>query len=438
MAIQLAQLILSLSILIVLHELGHFLPAIAFKTRVEKFYLFFDPWFSIFKKKIGHTEVGLGWLPLGGYVKIAGMVDESMDTEALKEPAKPWEFRSKKPWQRLVILLGGVTVNFLLAIVIYAGVMAYWGKQYVATEDLKYGIWALETGEKLGLQSGDRIVSVNGKSVPNFSAVQVEILLGGGGTVEVNRNGSTVSLPITDAFIKQALEAKEPLAMPRVPFVVDQFSAGSGAEKAGLQKGDSLVALNGQPLSFYDEYLKALPALKGQQVQVDVVRNGQAMTFPVQLSDAGKMGIGPVFDLSRYYAVRNETFGGFAAVGEGWNVAVERLTYYVRQFKVIFSPETGAYKEVGGFYAILKQYPDEWDWRGFWEFTAFLSIMLGFLNVLPIPALDGGHAVFVIIEMITGKAPSTRILEVAQTIGFVLLLGLLIYANGNDILRALE
>ena len=182
MAIQLAQLILSLSILIVLHELGHFLPAIAFKTRVEKFYLFFDPWFSIFKKKIGHTEVGLGWLPLGGYVKIAGMVDESMDTEALKEPAKPWEFRSKKPWQRLVILLGGVTVNFLLAIVIYAGVMAYWGKQYVATEDLKYGIWALETGEKLGLQSGDRIVSVNGKSVPNFSAVQVEILLGGGGT----------------------------------------------------------------------------------------------------------------------------------------------------------------------------------------------------------------------------------------------------------------
>jgi regulator of sigma E protease len=334
--------------------------------------------------------------------------------------------------------LGGVTVNFLLAIVIYAGVMAYWGKQYVATEDLKYGIWALETGEKLGLQSGDRIVSVNGKPVPNFSAVQVEILLGAGGTVEVNRNGSIVSLPITDAFIKQALETKEPMAMPRVPFVVDQFSAGSGAEKAGLQKGDSLVALNGQPLSFYDEYLKALPALKGQQVQVDVVRNGQAMTFPVQLSDAGKMGIGPVFDLSRYYAVRNETFGGFAAVGEGWNVAVERLTYYVRQFKVIFSPETGAYKEVGGFYAILKQYPDEWDWRGFWEFTAFLSIMLGFLNVLPIPALDGGHAVFVIIEMITGKAPSTRILEVAQTIGFVLLLGLLIYANGNDILRALQ
>ena len=438
MAIQLAQLILSLSILIVLHELGHFLPAIAFKTRVEKFYLFFDPWFSVFKKKIGHTEVGLGWLPLGGYVKIAGMVDESMDTEALKEPAKPWEFRSKKPWQRLIILLGGVTVNFLLAIVIYAGVMAYWGKQYVATEDLKYGIWALETGEKLGLQSGDRIVSVNGKAVPNFSAVQVEILLGAGGTVEVNRNGSVVSLPITDAFIKQAIETKEPLAMPRVPFVVDQFSAGSGAEKAGLQKGDSLVALNGQPLSFYDEYLKALPALKGQLVRVDVVRNGQTMTFPVQLSDAGKMGIGPVFDLSRYYAVRNETFGGLSAVGEGWNVAVERLTYYVRQFKVIFSPETGAYKEVGGFYAILKQYPDEWDWRGFWEFTAFLSIMLGFLNVLPIPALDGGHAVFVIIEMITGKAPSTRILEVAQTIGFVLLLGLLIYANGNDILRALQ
>jgi regulator of sigma E protease len=438
MVIQLAQLILSLSILIVLHELGHFLPAIAFKTRVEKFYLFFDPWFSVFKKKIGHTEVGLGWLPLGGYVKIAGMVDESMDTDALKEPAKPWEFRSKKPWQRLVILLGGVTVNFVLAIVIYAGVMAYWGKQYVATSDLRYGVWALETGEALGLKSGDKVLTVNGKSVENFSAVQVEVLLGSGGVVTVERQGQRVDLPITDAFIKVALEAKEPLAMPRVPFVVDQFAPGSGAEKAGLIKGDSLVGLNGQPLAFYDEYLAALPALKGQTVQVDVVRDGKALTFPVALSDAGKMGIGPVFDLARYYPVRNETFGGFSAVAEGWNMSVERLTYYVRQFKVIFSPETGAYKEVGGFYAILKQYPDEWDWRGFWEFTAFLSIMLGFLNVLPIPALDGGHAVFVIVEMITGKAPSTRILEVAQTIGFFLLLALLLYANGNDILRALE
>ncbi len=438
MFIQFAQFILGLSFIIVLHELGHFLPAIAFKVRVEKFYLFFDPWFSLFKKNIGDTEVGIGWLPLGGYVKISGMVDESMDTEALKQEPKPWEFRSKKPWQRLVILLGGVIVNFLLAIVLYAGIMAYWGKQYVATSDVKYGIWATEVGKSFGFENGDKIVSVNGKPVENFQAIPIEILLGADGSVVVDRRGTEVVLPIDNAFVAKTIETRDPLINPRLPFLVADFGKDSGAKAAGLLVGDSLTSLNGQSLVFYDEWLEALPKNKGKKVDVGFVRNGKGMNLTVALNEEGKMGVAPNTDIKHFFAVRSLTFTGVEAVEMGWTTAVEKLDYYIRQFKVIFSPETGAYKEVGGFMAIMKQYPDTWDWRHFWEFTAFLSLMLGFLNALPIPALDGGHAVFVIYEMITGRAASIKVLEWAQTVGFFLLLGLLLWANGNDILRAFQ
>ena len=438
MIIQILQFVLSLSLLVVLHELGHFLPAIAFKTRVEKFYLFFDPWFSLVKTKIWGTEVGIGWLPLGGYVKISGMVDESMDSEQVQQPAQPWEFRAKPAWQRLIILLGGVTVNFILAIVIYAGMMAYYGDTYIANDSLKGGVWVNHLGEELGLKTGDKIIAVDGKTLKRFSDVNIEILLGSGNDVTVERNGELMQLPITAAFVKSAIESQGPWMFPRAAYVVRDFMEGSPAQAAGLELGDKIMGLNGHAMPYFDQYMDSIPAYAGKQITLAFERDNTPMKITFSVSDSGRMGVWRQDDLAILFPLTTVKYSGLAAVGEGWNQATSKLVFYVRQVRLMFQPETGAYKEAGGFITIMKQYPTEWDWERFWGFTAFLSLALGFLNVLPIPALDGGHATFVIIEMVTGKTPSTRVMEVAQMVGFFLLLGLLLLVNGNDILKAIS
>ena len=439
MWIKLAQLLLGLSLLIVLHEAGHFIPAKLFKTRVEKFFLFFDWKFAIFKKKIGDTVYGIGWLPLGGYVKISGMVDESMDTEALKEPPKPWEFRAKPAWQRLIILSGGVIVNFVLGYLIYVFTLFHYGEDYLPMSNLTWGIWTNEAGHEMGLENGDRILSVNGKSIDNYREAALEITLGEGGTMEIERAGEILTLSITQAAITKLVETRgyASIIAPRMPYVVGGFSDSSSAQEAGLEIGDSIFAFNGHPMIFFDQYKDSVPAYKGEQVAFSVYRDGQPMDVMLDVPSSGLIGIHLDPNISRFYDLSHFDYSFGGAMVEAVNSVWSRLSGYVRQFKLIFNFDTGAYKEVGGFYTILQQYSDTWDWRHFWEFTAFLSLMLGFLNILPIPALDGGHVMFTIIEMVTGRQPSTKVLEYAQMVGFFLLLALLVFANGQDVLRAI-
>lgn len=431
--IKAAQFFLSLSILIVLHEFGHFIPAKIFKTRVEKFYLFFDPYFSLFKKKIGGTEYGIGWLPLGGYVKIAGMIDESMDKDQMSKPAEPWEFRSKPAWQRLIIMIGGVLVNLILAVVIYAGMLYAWGEQYIPVSEInQYGIATDSVGNKLGLQTGDKIIKIGGKEVNMFKEVPMEIILSD--DMDVERDGQQLHLTF-DSSVKEQLIKSSRFVSYRIPYYVGDFSSGSEAQKSGLKTGDEVVSLNGKPMKYFDEYIENIPLHKGDTISLGVLRGNVSMVFKVLVSDEGKIGVYPEGDLSKYYNLETIEYGLFESIPQGSIKAYDMLVNYIRQFKLIFTPETGAYKSVGGFLSIGKQFSSTWDWQRFWSFTAFLSIMLAFLNILPIPALDGGHVVFVLWEMISGKAPSEKVLEYAQIVGFVILMSLVVLANGNDILK---
>ena len=440
MGIQIAQFLLALSLLIVLHELGHFIPAKLFKTRVEKFFLFFDGWG---KKLISYTykgtTYGIGWIPLGGYVKISGMVDESMDTDNLGKEPEPWEFRAKPTWQRLIILSGGVIVNFVLGYFIYAMVLFTYGTEYLPNDSLIYGISTNEMRNALGIKTGDKIVSVGGSPVRDLSEAKREFILGSGGDLVLDRNGLEVVIPITDSVVGFAIENQENLANmfnPRLAYVAGQIEKGSGAEEAGLMKNDSIISFNGQPMIMFDQYVDSIPVYAGGSVNIGFVRDGDAQTLDIPVSEEGRIGVGIKNTIASTYEISYNQYTLFESFGEANNLTTDRLSSYVRQFeKLIFKPETGAYKKVGGFLTMLEQYPTTWDWRTFWELTAFISLMLGFLNILPIPALDGGHIVFVLIEMITGKKPSIKVLEIAQTIGFILLLALLIFANGNDIIR---
>jgi regulator of sigma E protease len=314
---------------------------------------------------------------------------------------------------------------------------AYYGEKYVDTADLKGGIWATPVAQSMGMQSGDVPVAVGGREIARFDEVSVEMLLGAGTNLTVLRGGARVELPITQAFVAKAIEEKTPWMFPRVPYVVKEFAAGSPAEKAGMAKGDALVALNGESLTYFDEYLDRIPKLAGKSVTITVDRAGERVDLPVTVSEEGKIGVYYQDNLASFFPVKTEYHGGLGALPYGWDRAVSTLSSYARQIKLMFQPETGAYKEAGGFLTILKQYPSTWDWEHFWGFTAFLSLALAFLNVLPIPALDGGHAVFALIEWITGRAPSTRVMEGAQMVGFFLLLALFVLANGNDLFKAL-
>ena len=441
--IKASQFILSLSLLIVLHELGHFIPAKLFKTRVEKFYLFFDYKFSLFKKKIGETVYGIGWIPLGGYVKISGMIDESMDTEQLKQPAQPWEFRSKPAWQRLIIMLGGVFVNFVLGIFIYICLMWAYGEKYLPNENLKDGIWAQDSlATSLGLQTGDKIITVDGEKVKKFSDLPLEFI--NGNTFEIERNGAIISKEIPENFISQLMDRGKdagPFLFPRYPFAIAEISAESPNKNADLKLKDIITAINGNPITYFDEAQIELEKYKNQEITVTVKRGNESKELSLKVTNDGKIGVVSGFlsfdDMEKlgYYDLATIEYSFAAAIPAGFEKSWKTLTDYVKQLKKIFNPNTGAYKGLGGFISIGNIFPEEWSAQTFWNITAFLSIMLGFMNLLPIPALDGGHVVFTLWEMITGKKPGDKFLEYAQVTGFIILIALLLFANGNDVLR---
>lgn len=427
------QLILSLSILVVLHELGHFIPAKLFKTRVEKFYLFFDPWFSLFRIRRGETEYGIGWLPLGGYVKISGMIDESMDKDQMKKPAEPWEFRSKPAWQRLIIMIGGVTVNVILGMIIYAGVLFYWGEQYIPTENVKYGIFADSTAQAYGLKNGDKILSVDNKYVENFMKIQAEIVMNQAKSIQVERDGQKVDVPVQAPLIHHLMKAKEPFIIPRFPFEVEKVEDNSVAKSAGLMKGDKLTGVNDVKTEFFDDFRAEVQKNKSQEVTVHFLRKNEPKEVKVKVPENGILGIAPK-SLDNYIELKKREYSFGESIPAGVKMAVTTLGSYVKQLKLIFSPETQAYKNLGGFIMLGDAFSADWDWQRFWTFTAFLSIVLAIMNILPIPALDGGHVMFLLYEVITGRKPNEKFMEYAQVAGMIFLFSLLLYANGNDII----
>ena len=441
--IKLSQFLLSLSILIILHELGHFIPAKLFKTRVEKFYLFFDIKYSLLKKKIGETEYGIGWLPLGGYVKISGMIDESMDKQQMALPPQPWEFRSKPTWQRLIIMLGGVTVNFILAFIIYIGMTYVYGDFYIKNENIKDGIWVTNpVVEKAGLKTGDKLVAIDGKKVVRFvPALSGEVLTSK--KITVNRNGQEQTITLPDNFIGNFIDAdKKSVLGLRMPFVVGAL-ADDSTNKGQLKAKDILISIEGKPYRYIDEVTTFLEANKGKKFAAVVLRKEKETPVTISVNEKGKLGVGlgalKEDNLERlgYYKFSKESYGFFESVPIGIQKGFDQLAGYWKQLKAIFNPNTGAYKGVGGFAAIYNVFPDSWSWEVFWSITALLSIMLGVMNLLPIPALDGGHVMFLLYEMISGRKPSDKFLEKAQMVGFVLLISLLLFANGNDIYKAI-
>ena len=439
--IKASQLLMSLSILVVLHELGHFIPAKLFKTRVEKFYLFFDPWFSVVKKKIGDTEYGIGWLPLGGYVKISGMIDESMDKEQMGKPAESWEFRAKPAWQRLIIMLGGVTVNLFLGIFIYSMTLYTYGDKYLPNENIKDGIWCTDDlATEIGFKSGDKIISADGVLVERYSDILEKVITSKVITVQRGEEEVELSMPID--LIDKFLNNKTKLILyPRIPTIVSKVEKGSNAEIGGLQKKDIIKAVNGISYSYFDEFKEALNTHISDTIDVMVGRGGKEVVLTVLVSDKGTLGFAPAnlsieqLEKIETYELASEKYGFFASFPAGYKKAIKKLGSYISQFKMILSPSTGAYKGMGGFGAIGSMFPATWNWEIFWNLTAFLSLMLAFMNILPIPALDGGHVVFLLYEIVVGKPAPEKVMEYAQAVGMILLLSLLVFANGNDILK---
>ncbi|NKI26653.1 RIP metalloprotease RseP [Arenibacter sp. 6A1] len=427
-AIQIVQFVLIISILVILHELGHFLPAKYFKTKVEKFYLFFDVKFSLFKKKIGDTEYGIGWLPLGGYVKISGMIDESMDTEQMKQEPQPWEFRSKPAWQRLIIMTGGVIVNFLLAWGIYTVLLFSNGDSYIPSDNLKYGIVVDSIGEQLGLKTGDQILAVDDKKTKKFTDAKLDIILGD--KITVNRDGEQLTFPLSD-------EGKETVfstlgknflgyrSKAKIASVVDTMAA----KKAGILVGDEILAVNGEEVIYWDQFTKIIKASPNKSLALQVKRDGGIKELQLQVPEEGVIGV--LSDTEDLWVT--DEYGFFAAIPAGYNRTIQVLTDQIRQFKVIFNTKTGAYKQVKGPIGIVELMPETWNWLFFWNFMAMFSVWLAFLNILPIPALDGGHVMFLLYEMISGRKPSEKVLETGQIIGFVILMGLMAVVFGNDI-----
>lgn len=432
-----SQFIVSLSILILLHELGHFAPAKWFKTRVEKFYLFFDPWFSVWKTQKGETEYGIGWLPLGGYVKISGMVDESMDTEALKLPPQPWEFRSKPAWQRLIIMLGGVTVNFILGFLLLGIITFVWGKELMPNNNATYGIACDSTALKMGLRDGDKILAFDTTTYKYFDPgkARIEIIINDAKTIKVLRDGQEVVLNVPVGYSNELAKKEVGFFDIRMPFVVHEVVKGQAAEKAGLLAGDSLVAINNDSLRYFHEYSRAFKTNKQQAVKLTVSRNGQLVDLSVTPNENGKIGVAPKAP-SHYFKTTQEYYGFGTSMWMGVKRGYDFVKMQISAFGRIFQGKINATDSVGGFGSIMSIFPDQWGWLSFLTITASLSLMLGFFNLLPIPALDGGHVMFLLWEVITGKKPSDKFMENAQMVGFVLLISLMLFANGNDIYKA--
>ena len=436
--IQLFQFILSISILVILHELGHFIPAKLFKTKVEKFYLFFDPWFSIAKKKIGETEYGIGWLPFGGYVKIAGMVDESMDTEQLKQPAQPWEFRSKPAWQRLIIMLGGVTVNFFLAWIIYSSLSYFKGETFHDLSKFESGMSVSEAGQKMGLKNGDQILKIDGKSADRLETSTINMLFAN--EVTVLREGKEVTFPVNEDGVADVLAENEAKAYfgPRFAVVIDSLIPTGAAKSAGLMKGDHIVGINGKPVQFFDELGTELAQFKNQNIVLDIQRNEVPQKVDVKVDAKGKLGFTTDSAVAQKEFEKTQVTKQYSVLGaipRGLTRTIDVLTMQIKQFKIVFNNKTQGYKKVSGPIGIIKQMPTTVNWEFFWGFTAMFSVWLAFLNLIPIPGLDGGHVVFTLWEMITGKPVPQKVLENAQMIGVIFLMGLMVVIFGNDILK---
>lgn len=429
--IRIAQLLLSLSILIILHELGHFLLARLFKVKVEKFYLFFDAGFSLFRKKIGDTVYGIGWLPLGGYVKIAGMIDESMDREQMKQEPQPWEFRSKRAWQRLLIMLGGVMVNFLLALFIYIIVLFAWGKSYVPADRLEHGLRFEQSYLEMGLRNGDKIVALDGKKTERWDLIHHDILVDETEVIQVEREGKLIDIRVPREMTARLLKveyAMEPFVLCEIYRLED-----GGLKDAGAKEGDRIISVNGTPMQYYYEFIEQTGGAANTTFDLGIQRGGDTVSMTVTTSEQGKFGFYNI-SLSMLYEPKVIRYTFLESIPAGINHGVNISRSYVKQLGMLFKPKTKAYEELGGFIKIGSIFPPFWDWQRFWNLTAFLSIILAIMNILPIPALDGGHVMFTLFEMVTGRKPGDKFLEYAQIAGMVILLSLLLYANLNDVI----
>ena len=452
------QVVLALSLLILIHEFGHFFFARLFRIKVEKFYLFFDAGFALFKwkPKKSDTEYGIGWLPLGGYCKIAGMIDESMDKEQIQAEPQPWEFRSHPAWQRFFVLFGGVFFNLILAIVIYCAMMGTWGEKYIRNADVTTGISTNSLGQEIGFRNADKVISFDGKPVEKFDELRLQLIQDQAKSASVERGGKTVDVSIDPTYMPAILESAD-LFDYGIPFVVREISDTSLNADCGLLKGDMILSFNlpakdsvstdtlfaaegGRPLMFSEvrEFVSAHPS---SQITASVLRDSdslQLLQIPLNVSQEGFLEIGIDGDLTKFYKVTEKHYSFFEAIPAGIKKAGQQISNYWKQLKLIFTPKTKAYKSVGSFIAIGQIFPGYWDWHAFWSITAFLSIMLAVLNILPIPALDGGHLLFTLYEMVTGRKPSDKFLMAAQTVGMFLLIALMILAFGNDIMRLLR
>ena len=433
--IKVLQFFMSLTLLVAVHEFGHFIMARIFKIRVEKFYIFFDAGFSLWKRKWGDTEYGLGWLPLGGYCKIAGMVDESMDKEQLASAPQPWEYRAKPAWQRFLVLIAGVTMNVILAFFIYCGISFSYGSQYISNEDMIYGYEFSQSAEQLGFRDGDRIVTIGGEKVENINSILGKILLAKENCeVEVIREGAEHKFVLDNEILnimrKENTFEKERLYSPLIPFVVDSI-ANTAVAEAGLQRGDRIIGIGEESLPYFNHYADRLAKLAGTTADIKVLRGVDTLSLALPVNAEGKLGV----VTENFFKVRTEEYNFFEAIPAGARLTAKTIKNYWDQLVLIVKPDTGLYKHVGGFIAIGNIFPSEWDWHQFWSMTAFLSIILAVMNIIPIPGLDGGHMIFTFWEMLTGRKVSEKVLEVAQYIGMILILALVLFANGNDIYK---
>ena len=433
--IKVLQFFMSLTLLVAVHEFGHFIMARIFGIRVDKFYIFFDAGFSLWKKKCGDTEYGLGWLPLGGYCKIAGMVDESMDKDQLASEPQPWEYRAKPAWQRFFVLIAGVTMNVILAFFIYCGISFSYGSQYISNEDMIYGYEFSQSAEQLGFRDGDRIVTIGGDKVENINSILTKILLAKENCeVEVVREGAPHRFILDNESLnimrKENVFESEQLYSPLMPFVVDSLASPTSLQ-AGLQKGDRIIGIGGESVPYFNHYAERLAKLANATAELQVLRGADTLTLSVPVNAEGKIGV----INENFFKVCTEKYNFFEAIPAGARLTAKTIKSYWDQLVLIVKPDTGLYKQVGGFLAIGNIFPSEWDWHQFWSMTAFLSIILAVMNIIPIPGLDGGHMIFTFWEMVTGRKVSDKVLEIAQYIGMALILALVLFANGNDIYR---